>query len=126
MRGIKIMCDIISGKRRGPEPQTESASETSRIVSRFLEDGKIKQLPVKETYRRYVLQYLASKFEAETEYTEGRVNAIIDEWHTFGDYFLLRRELINSGLMKRLPDGSKYWRESEGGFSGENTDDIEA
>lgn len=39
------------------------------------------------------------------------MNALIGEWHTFGDYFILRRELIDAELLKRLPNGSKYWRE---------------
>lgn len=57
-----------------------------------------------------LLKYLASKFDIGIDYKEGQVNAIIDGWHTFGDYFILRRELVDSGLLKRLPDGSRYWR----------------
>lgn len=83
----------------------------NEIVLRFLDGEQIKQLPVKQTHRLYVLQYLATKFETGKDYTEAQVNAIIDEWHTFGDYFILRRALVDSGLLKRLPNGSKYWRE---------------
>ena len=74
---------------------------------RFLDGEQIKQLPMKEANKLHVLKYLAFKFEIGKEYSEGQVNAIIDEWHTFGDYFILRRGLIDSGLMKRLPNGSK-------------------
>ena len=81
------------------------------IVLRFLEGEQIKQVPTKESHKRYVLKYLASKFESGKNYSEAQVNALIDQWHTFGDYFVLRRELIDSGIMKRLPNGSKYWRE---------------
>lgn len=103
-----------------PEPEAmidfiaalpKSYDRTNEIVLRFLEGEKVNQIPVKKTYKLYVLKYLASKFEAGKEYTESQVNAVIGQWHTFGDYFVLRRELIDSGLMKRLPDGSKYWRE---------------
>lgn len=89
----------------------EKHDRIKKIVIRFLDGERIKQIPAKETHKRYVLEYLVSKFDTEREYTEAEVNAIIDEWHTFGDYFILRRELIDSGLMKRLPNGSKYWRE---------------
>jgi|GEM_PF-352903 Penicillin V acylase and related amidases len=89
----------------------KSYDRTNEIVLRFLEGEQIRQLPMKAAHKYCVLQYLASKFETGKEYTEGQVNALIDEWHTFGDYFVLRRELIDSGLMKRLPNGSKYWRE---------------
>lgn len=90
--------------------QSKSYDITNGIVLRFLEGERIKQIPIKETHKRYVLKYLASKFEIGMEYSEGQVNAVIDKWHTFGDYFILRRELIDSGLLKRLPNGSKYWR----------------
>ena len=82
------------------------------IMVRFLDGEQIGQLPAKETHKSLILKYLAAKFEIGKEYTEGQVNAIIDEWHSFGDYFILRRGLIDSGLLKRLPNGSKYWREA--------------
>ena len=107
------MCAITPQNTAIGEKPDGTDDSTSEIVLRFLEEGKIKQLPVKKQYKLYVLKYLASKFEAGKEYSETQVNAIIAEWHTFGDYFLLRRELIDSGLMKRLPNGSKYWIEKE-------------
>ena len=103
-----------------PEPEAmidfiaalpKNYDRTNEIVLRFLEEEKVSQIPVKKTYKIYILKYLASKFEAGKEYTEAEVNAVIGQWHTFGDYFVLRRELVDSGLMKRLPNGSRYWRE---------------
>jgi hypothetical protein len=89
----------------------KSYDGNNEIVLRFLEGEQIRQLPVKEAHKLLVLKYLASRFETGVAYTEAQVNAMIDDWHTFGDYFVLRRELIDSGLLKRLPNGSKYWRE---------------
>lgn len=84
------------------------------VLERFIDgEGRIKQLPAKRETRLTVLAYLADKFETGRDYTEKEVNAIIDSWHTFGDYFLLRRELIDSGLMRRKRDGSRYWREKD-------------
>jgi hypothetical protein len=91
--------------------QSKNYDRTNEIVLRFLEGERIRQLPAKESHKLLLLKYLASRFEIGKEYTEGQVNTIIDGWHTFGDYFILRRELIDSGLLKRLPNGSKYWRE---------------
>jgi hypothetical protein len=75
--------------------------------------GKIKQLPRKVEAKQAVLSYLAQKFSCDKDYTEKEVNNIIDAWHTFGDYFLLRRELVDHGFLSRLPDGSRYWKEQE-------------
>jgi hypothetical protein len=80
-------------------------------IERFLDtEGKIKQLPSKGEARQAVLTHLATKFCLDREYTEKEVNAIIDSWHTFGDYFLLRRELVENQFVCRTRDGAKYWK----------------
>lgn len=80
-------------------------------ISQFLDSsGRIIQLPKKKVTRYAVLGYMAEKFESGRDYSEQEVNDICDRWHTFGDYFLLRRELIDSGLMCRERNGSRYWK----------------
>jgi len=73
------------------------------------ENGKIKQLPVPNRTKIPLLKYLAEKFEKGRSYNEKEVNEIIGNWHTFNDYFVLRRALIDYEMMKRTVDGSKYW-----------------
>lgn len=83
-------------------------------IERFLdEEGKLRQLPRKQAPREEAYAYLADKFEDGRDYTEHEVNAILSSWHTFNDYFVLRRGLIEDGLLLRLPDGSKYWKNPE-------------
>ena len=85
---------------------------TKDPLAPFLDDdGRLTGLPQKHAVRRALLALLAEKFAPGQDYTEKQVNAICDAWHTFGDYFILRRGLVDSGLLKRLPNGSKYWRE---------------
>ncbi len=80
-------------------------------ISKFLDDsGRITQLSQKRAIRIATLGYLAGKFEANRDYTEKEVNSLCEEWHTFGDYFILRRELIDYGLLCREPNGSRYWK----------------
>lgn len=80
-------------------------------INKFLNDsGKIIQLPQKKSTKTAVLSYLAEKFKADHDYTEKEVNSVCESWSTFGDFFLLRRELIDSGLLCREPDGSRYWK----------------
>ena len=88
--------------------------ETTLEIQRFLNsDGKIKQLPQKQKIKYSVLAYLAGKFEKDRTYTEQEVNIICSQWHTFSDYFLLRRELVDMGLLCRELNGSRYWRSQE-------------
>jgi len=80
-------------------------------IDRFLdEDKKIKTWPSKHEMKRAVLQYLSEKFETGVFYTEKEVNDIIIGWHSFGDFFLLRRGLIELNLLSRTNDGKKYWK----------------
>ncbi|MEA5141990.1 MAG: DUF2087 domain-containing protein [Oscillibacter sp.] len=80
-------------------------------VKQFLDSsGKITQLPQKQKARQAVLEYLTGKFVLGRMYSEREVNGICSQWHTFGDYFLLRRELVDHGLLCRERDGSRYWR----------------
>lgn len=73
-------------------------------------DQKIKAWPSKKDAKIEIVSYLSEKFEYDVFYTEKQVNEIINEWHTFRDYFLLRRELIEKGFLNRTRDGSQYWK----------------
>jgi hypothetical protein len=73
------------------------------------DEGKIKQIPVPNRTKIPVLAYLAGKFEEDRIYNEKQVNGIIDRWHTFGDYFILRRLLVDYEFLQRTPNGEKYW-----------------
>lgn len=83
------------------------------IIKRFLnEEGKIKIWPSKKDKQLEILKYLSTKFQFEKTYTEKEVNSIIEAWHTFNDYFLLRRGMIEYKLLSRTRDGGRYWKES--------------
>lgn len=86
------------------------SSKKKANISVFLDDdGKITRIPVPNRTRVPVLRYLAGKFEEDRTYTEKEVNLIIDAWHSFGDYFILRRLLVDYRFLARTVDGSKYW-----------------
>ncbi|MFT4004728.1 MAG: DUF2087 domain-containing protein [Lacrimispora sp.] len=68
------------------------------------------QLPQKEKTKVKTLLYLAEKFQEDRSYTEKEVNDVCSQWNTFGDFFLLRRELVDHGFLCREADGSAYWR----------------
>jgi hypothetical protein len=81
-------------------------------IERFLdENNKIKIWPAKHDMKIEVLTYLSEKFETGVHYTEKEVNDIIKRWHTFGDFFLLRRGMIDLKLLSRSKDGGEYWKE---------------
>jgi hypothetical protein len=81
-------------------------------IKRFMdENGRVKTWPAKKDTKYEILKYLSAKFENGRFYTEKEVNSVINEWHTFQDYFLIRRGLIDSWLLSRTRNGSRYWKE---------------
>ncbi len=81
-------------------------------INQYLDgDKKIKTWPSKKSVKIEILAYLSEKFEQDVFYTEKEVNEIVKNWHTFGDFFLLRRELIDKKFLSRTQDGANYWKE---------------
>lgn len=77
----------------------------------FLDDqGRVTKWPSKLQMKIEVIKYIAEKFEDDRIYTEKEVNETISLWHTYGDYFMLRRGMIDYKLMSRTKCGSKYWK----------------
>lgn len=80
-----------------------------RQVRQFLDaQGRLKQYPVRRSKQLQALIYLASKFDKERSYTEAELNELLKQWHTFGDWALLRRDMVDMGLLSRNPSGSEY------------------
>lgn len=81
------------------------------LLKAFYDDeGRVKQWPAARKLQLLILPDLADKFTLGTLYTERQVNALLDDWHTFKDAALLRRELFEAGYFNREKDGSCYWR----------------
>lgn len=74
------------------------------------EKGRVKTWPSKKQMKIEVLKYISGKFEEEKLYSEKEVNNTIDQWHTFNDYFIIRRGMIDYKLLLRKRDGSQYWK----------------
>ena len=85
----------------------------SPLKNHMDDQGRLVEWPSprsKKGLQKIALDYLASKFEVGITYTEKEVNAILKQWHTFGDHALLRRELYDKRYFDRKNDGSQYWR----------------
>jgi hypothetical protein len=82
----------------------------SKTILAFLDEaGRVTRWPKKKAEKLIVLEYLQGKFLRDREYTEKEINALLDEWHRFHDFALLRRELYVNSLVDRTPDCRKYW-----------------
>lgn len=79
-------------------------------VDRYLRpDGRIDRYPAGHNERVELLAWIAARLLAPGERTaEGLLNARLTEFT--GDVPMLRRYLVDYGLIDRAADGSAYWR----------------
>lgn len=72
------------------------------------EEGRLNQWPSRQKVQRMAATFLATRFEHGREYTEQEVNFVIIAAHTFGDWAIIRRSLVDWLYLDREPDGSRY------------------
>ncbi len=78
-----------------------------KVVKNFTNpDGTLKTIPGQRKKLMAVLQYMLPEFESERQYQEKEVNQILERFHE--DYAQLRRDMIDTGLMKR--ENGIYWK----------------
>ena len=88
------------------------------LLKNFLdEENRLKAFPSKRKLQLCAVSYLAEKFEPGRIYTEGEVNDLLNQWHTFRDPATLRRELYDRCFLDRDPYGKRY-RLNEGFVKG--------
>jgi DNA-binding HxlR family transcriptional regulator len=70
-----------------------------KVLETFVDGESITQIPASEKKRMVLVRWIATKFEADRDYPEAEVNAIIKRHHVDSAYF--RRMMVDTGLMKR-------------------------
>jgi hypothetical protein len=84
-----------------------AASEQEEVVLRtFFRNGRLTEIPAKESKRRIVLERIALEFEPGVRYDEKTVNALLGRF--LNDHASLRRYLVDEGFLDR--DHGEYWR----------------
>lgn len=76
-----------------------------KVIDSFFEYGKLKSIPVQQKKRNIVLREIAKVFEPGKRYTEKEVNIAIADFND--DFCTIRRELVDSRIMKR--ENNIYW-----------------
>lgn len=82
----------------------------TRAVRLFDTSGVLARWPTRRNQQILCLWMLWSRIPAGESFTEKAMNAVLNRWHGFGDHALLRRELVELGLMSRTRDGRDYRR----------------
>lgn len=87
-------------------PLGAANAEEESVLRTFFRDGRLTEVPAKETKRRIVLERIAIEFEPGRRYSEREVNVIVGRF--LNDYAALRRYLVDEGFLDR--DNAEYWR----------------
>lgn len=82
----------------------EPPAELKRYFSE--EDGRLTSYQLKEYEKEQLVAEVALLFRPGKVYAEKEVNIILEE--VYEDYMLLRRELVDRGLLTRNNEGSEY------------------
>ncbi len=95
------------GPPRDPGLALGAANDDEEAVLRtFFRDGRLTEIPARESKRRIILERIALEFEPGVRYEEPEVNMIVGRF--FADHASLRRYLVDEGFLDR--DHGVYWR----------------
>lgn len=92
-----------------PEPAIDHA-KVEKAARHFGAGGRLLRWPSRDSLAQLSLWVLWSRLPAGANFTELEISELIDTWHTFGDRALLRRALVDYGLVSRTVNGSRYVR----------------
>lgn len=88
--------------------QSEDAYDRKVLAAFTDEAGCITAFPAQEKKHLVLLRYVLGSFEMGIRYTEKQVNEILSRYNE--DTALLRRNLVDYGMMAREGGGGAYWR----------------
>lgn len=92
-------------------PSAPARGDLPRALRPFVdEDGRLVSWPASRKTQKSAIALLAMRFEPGREYHELEVNELLRQWHTFGDWAMLRRMLYDWRFLDRESDGSRYRR----------------
>ncbi len=76
-------------------------------INKWIKDGKIFTIPKKQTMEKELFEYIAMiEFDIKKNYTEKEVNKKLYKY--YDDYVLLRRYMVDFGILDRTDNGSCY------------------
>ena len=85
------------------------AADEEKILNTFVKEGRLVRMPARQGKKLVILRWLVERFDPGVSYPERQVNEILQQVDP--DYAMLRRYLVDAGLMQR--DQGIYWRTPE-------------
>ena len=109
---LSIVAEVFQAAARealARPPSTEHddlPASDRKVMSAFVQDGRLVSIPTSHSKRMVVLDWLAQDFEPGERYTEQMVNLVLGKRHS--DTAALRRYLVDHDFLTR--EAGVYWR----------------
>ena len=102
----------VQQQQAAPEPQPTALNQNrlTRLVRLFDSEARLVRWPGKRGMEEPCLWVVWSRIAPRQTYSEAALNELLNTLHTFGDHPLVRRGLIDCGMMTRTADGREYRR----------------
>jgi hypothetical protein len=72
--------------------------------------GRLASWPARTALQHLAVRALWARLPPRTSLTERQFSAVLSDWHGFGDPPILRRTMVELGLVTRSPDCRDYQR----------------
>ena len=108
-----LRADAAAKGRLSAEP-TDGAlvdhTRVEKVLRHFDTEGRMIRWPGRTNHQDLCLWVIWSRLPAAERLSEPEVNQVIIDAHSFGDYAILRRSLVDAHMLTRTPDGRIYRR----------------
>ncbi len=103
---LRQAAEIVGPPREAGLALGAATDDEEHVLKTFFRNGRLTEIPMKQSKRRIVLERVALEFDPGRRYDEKEVNAIVGAF--FNDHAALRRYLVDEGFLDR--DHGVYWR----------------
>ena len=108
-----LRADAAARGRLNAEPASTALTDHARVekvLRHFDAEGRMVRWPGRTNHQDLCLWAIWSAIPADERFSEGEINRFINDAHLFGDHAILRRSLVDAGMLTRTPDGRIYRR----------------
>jgi hypothetical protein len=103
---LRHAAELVGPPREAGLALGAASEDEEHVLRTFFRQGRLTEIPMKQSKRRIVLERVALEFEPGRRYDEQEVNVIVGAF--FNDHAALRRYLVDEGFLDR--DHGVYWR----------------
>jgi hypothetical protein len=100
---------LAKARSQAPEPVVDHR-RVELLNRHFDKDGRLVRWPSRTSVQWDVIWVLWSHLPRGEVMTERGVSQRLNDWHLFGDAAILRRTMVERGLLTRKPDATDYKR----------------